>query len=249
MSIKIALSNHKGGVGKTSLAGNVAYGLAARGHSVLAMDMDPQANLTLMMGHHPYPGAYDFLVRDQDLTTVMRPVESSRYGSNGQSVLAVIGGNIETKAVDEFVTDSLYLSERLAEYAEFFEYVVIDTPPTHARQHSLVFRAVDYVLIPTDCDAFSLKGMQEVINATSKMKTVKLAGVIPNKIRNTREDREVEAELREHMGDKVWETIKLSTVWKSAVNCQYPLFVFAPKHEATDQVWRLINWIESWEAA
>ena len=77
---KVTLANEKGGVGKTTLAVNIAAGLALRGKRVLLIDADAQANSTDNLGLEPYPGFYDWLVRGAPPEKVIAPIHPAVYG-------------------------------------------------------------------------------------------------------------------------------------------------------------------------
>ena len=159
----ITVWNEKGGVGKTTTSFNLATSLARRGHKVLALDFDTQANLTSLLA----PVKADFAKKDIGKLAEYRfkGLEKSAYRSRFTSLSYVRGSNTDMniKAIDD-------LYNALVD-ADEYEYVVIDCHPdfSHASQSALF--ASDLVLIPIMLDSFCRDNLNLVSNHISMVES------------------------------------------------------------------------------
>ena len=176
MSKTITLSNHKGGVGKTTSVINIGAGLVSLGKKVLLVDLDPQANLSQSLGY-----------RDQELTIYgalkgeqeVKPIEVLPGLELIPSTLDLAGAEIElsAEAGREFI-----LKELLEPLRSSYDYIIIDSPPSLGLLTINAFTASNEVLIPLQSQYLALQGLtvlQGVIEKIQKRlnKGLKLGGV------------------------------------------------------------------------
>ena len=176
MSKTITLSNHKGGVGKTTSVINIGAGLVSLGKKVLLIDLDPQANLSQSLGY-----------RDQELTIYgalkgeqeVKPIEVLPGLELVPSTLDLAGAEIElsAEAGREFI-----LKELLEPLRSSYDYIIIDSPPSLGLLTINAFTASNEVLIPLQSQYLALQGLtvlQGVIEKIQKRlnKGLKLGGV------------------------------------------------------------------------
>lgn len=221
----ITILNEKGGVGKTTLTGNIAVGLAALGHKVLAIDSDGQGDLSISMGHERAPDFYELVKRtDVDVRNLVQVVPADVSGElRGQ--LRLVRGNNETwgipssTTVRDMVTNLL---RRWSKLEKVFDYVIIDTQPSMTPVHEALVMLSDHVLLPTDAETFAaLGGLPATIAHVEalnewlrgmKRPPVNILGIVPNKYRaRTTLHQATVDKMRETYGDLVWQPIPLRT--------------------------------------
>lgn len=211
----IAIINLKGGVGKTTTAINMAAILAKQGRRVLAIDADPQANLSeffgmtdelrntlygLLEGLSDDP--YDFLygtgvegitILPASIDLITADIASVREGGN----VKCIAGLLEALEEDARAAEG---AEEVYPAARAFDYVLIDCPPSFTAASVAAIYAADEIVIPVELDAFSVHGMVEVLKQIESVRKiqprVRVAGVLITKWRNTPAAVQAEAVLR-----------------------------------------------------
>ncbi len=156
MAVTIALSNQKGGVGKTTSAYVIATALKEMGYRVLAVDMDPQGNLSFSLGADTESATiYDVLKGE------LKP----RYAVQKSTLVDVIPSNILLSSIElEFtgVRREFLLKEALDSLKGIYDYILIDSPPALGILTVNAFTAADYVLVPMLSDIFSLQGITQL---------------------------------------------------------------------------------------
>jgi len=158
---KIAVLNQKGGVGKTSTTVNLGAALAAAGHRVCLLDMDPQAHATLHLGVAPSPeqlSIYQVLTEKTSLAEVRKQVSENLWlvGSD----LDLAAAEVELAGV---VGRELILRDKLDADHEPFDFVLLDCPPSLGVLTINALAAVDEVLIPLQPHFFGLHGLSKLL--------------------------------------------------------------------------------------
>lgn len=182
MSKIITISNHKGGVGKTTSTINIGSGLGLLGKKVLLVDLDPQANLTQSLGiAAEEDNIYTLLKRTvANKKSVYSPVVTPSPGVYViPSTLDLSGAEVElsSEAGREF-----FLKELLSLYRPHFDYILIDSPPSLGLLTINAFTASDRVIIPIQAEYLALKGLTKLLEIIEKIKSrlnkdLKLGGI------------------------------------------------------------------------
>ena len=188
----ISLINQKGGVGKTTMAFNAAHALAKKGHKVLAIDLDPQANLTLLFKTQSEINIHHLLINSvKELKMLHVPAILGTVLKRGD--VDLIPGGQDLSGFDLTVA-SINAPKQLVlkKFIEVnglkdrYDYIIIDCPPTLGLLVINALCASDGVIVPFRPDDFSLKGLEhfyQVIEDISDMGIVKAPEVflhVPN---------------------------------------------------------------------
>jgi chromosome partitioning protein len=212
MAHVITVANQKGGVGKTTTALNLAASLAAAERKVLAVDMDPQGNLSSGLG---YPKSavgqhiYHVLTGELPLEAVMLATELEFL----QLIPAhpdLAGAEIELVDVE---ARHAKLSQALAPLAGRFEYVLIDCPPSLGLLTLNALVAASSVLVPLQCEYYALEGLSHLLSTIERVRAaynpgLKLEGILLcmfDKRMNL--SRQVAEEVRQHFDGEVFDTV------------------------------------------
>ncbi|MGD9559935.1 MAG: ParA family protein [Oscillospiraceae bacterium] len=166
MGCIIAVSNQKGGVGKTTTTGALTAALAKRGKSVLAVDMDPQGNLSFSMSAESEgaPTSYEVLKGE---VTARAAIQSTAIADIIPANILLSGAELEFTGLGrEFL-----LRNALRSVRDEYDYVLIDTPPALSVLTVNAFTAADRLIIPMLSDIFSLQGITQLYETVSHVRT------------------------------------------------------------------------------
>lgn len=169
MGQTLALANQKGGVGKTTTAVNVAAALAAAGHRMLLIDLDPQGNATSSLGidkQRLERSTYDVLIGEEPLGDCLLPAVRPRLDLLPANA-TLAGAEVELVALGR---REYRLRDAIAPVADGYAAVVIDCPPSLGLLTLNALTAADEVVIPIQCEYLALEGLMQLINTIDLVK-------------------------------------------------------------------------------
>ena len=159
----IAVANQKGGVGKTTTAINLSSCLAEKGKKVLAVDMDPQGNMTSGLGvdkNSVENTIYDLIIGESGIEEVLR--------KDIMKNLDIIPANIDLSAAEiELidVEDKEYIVRNVIKDIKYnYDYIIIDCPPSLSMLTINAMTTATSVLVPIQCEYYALEGLSQLIH-------------------------------------------------------------------------------------
>ncbi|ABS34580.1 sporulation initiation inhibitor Soj [Clostridium botulinum] len=209
----ISIFNQKGGVGKTTTSINLCSCLAMNGYKILNIDIDPQGNTTSGMGLDKNSlelSVYDVLTSDE--ISIKEAIKQSELISNFYilpSTMSLAGAEIEL--INKLDRERILL-QKLKEIENDFDYVFIDCPPSLGLLTINALAASDSVLIPIQCEFYSLEGVGQLVNTIELVQkslnsNLEVEGVILSMYDiRTRLCNEVAEEVKKYFNDKVYKT-------------------------------------------
>ena len=209
----IALTNQKGGVGKTTTAVNLGVTLAQQGKKVLLIDADAQANLTMSLGYH----------RPDDLqvtlSTIMQDIIDDKSVDVTQGILHhnegvdLLPSNIELSGLEVRLINAIsresVLKTCISEVRKNYDYVLVDCMPSLGMLTINALAAADSVVIPTQPHYLSAKGLELLLRSVSKVRRqinppLRIDGILMTMVMpRTNISKEITATVRNVYGQKI----------------------------------------------
>ncbi|MGF1678193.1 MAG: ParA family protein [Candidatus Methylacidiphilales bacterium] len=214
MSLVVAITNQKGGVGKTTTAVNLSAALAAEGKRTLLIDMDPQANaasglgITVARGSSLYPVMIG-------TASIMDQIQPTRFPHlfHIPAEVDLAGCEVEIAREENPLAKLREVIRPLRECNEM-DYILLDCPPSLGILMTNSLAAADGLIIPVQCEFYALEGITKILDLIEKMKdqsinpTLRVIGVLMTMYdARTRLSEQVAQELRQHLPDSVFHTI------------------------------------------
>lgn len=205
----LALSNQKGGVGKTTTAINLSAALASAGQRVLLVDMDPQGNATSGVGHDRNSlehGVYEVLLGTKDAADVVVP-----SGHDNLDLLPATAGLVgaEVELVDQRGRERR-LRAGLAPVREMYDWILIDCAPSLGLLTVNALTAADRVLVPLQAEYYAMEGLSQLLRTITAVRRglnpdLRREGIVVTMYdRRNNLCREVADQARELFGDEVF---------------------------------------------
>ena len=235
MGQTIACANQKGGVGKTTTVVNLGCYLALAGERVLAVDLDPQGNATSGLGldrNTIERSVYDAVIDGASIgeLKVPGPLEGLDVVP---SAIALAGAEVELAPLEG---RERRLGRLLAEISEDYDYVLVDCPPSLGLLTVNALTAADSVLIPLQCEYYALEGLTQLLATLDLIRDhlnpeLALKGVVLTMYDGrTNLSAAVAAEVRRHLGERVFQTVIPRNVRLSeAPSYGQPISRYAPE--------------------
>ncbi|CAM3431427.1 MAG: ParA family protein [Myroides sp.] len=202
----ISISNHKGGVGKTTSTINIGAALHKLGHKVLIVDLDAQANLTHSLGlENEEKNIYKTLTEQVEITPL-------QYKEN----FDIIASTLDMSAIDIELSGEagreFILKERLSKIKDKYDYILLDTPPSLGLLTINAFTASDKILIPLQAEYLALQGLKKLSDVIVKVQSrlnqnLELAGVFLTQFDSRKVlNREINTMVNNYFKDKTLQT-------------------------------------------
>jgi chromosome partitioning protein len=211
MGTVYAITNQKGGVGKTTTAVNLAACVAEAGFDALLVDIDAQANATIGLGvaKDGSETVYDVLIGGVSLSDIMRPTAIAHLW------LAPAGPDLAGASVElpRIAGSETRLREALAGVRERYEFTLLDCPPSLGPLTVNALVAADRVIVPVQAEYFALEGLAGLLDTLSLVQhelnpRLTVAGMLLTMHDGrTRLAQDVEREIREHFPELVFDTV------------------------------------------
>lgn len=238
----VAVTNQKGGVGKTTMCHNLGHILASKNNKILMVDNDPQGNLTFAnLGIKKDPPVH---VLDLYNNKSLKP-----HVINNN--LHLIGADKKLSTVQEKDFDILFnLAEGLGKLQAKYDYILIDCLPSFGRLHTASLLAADYALIPFKPEPFSVQGLEELWETIEKIKQprwnphLKILGIVLNSVpgKMTHLASNIIQDLRKNYGQLVFKNhIDESVVIKESPSVAESITDYVKGHKVAKQFMAVAN--------
>jgi len=212
MTKVISIFNQKGGVGKTTTNVNLCAALALKGKKVLSIDIDPQGNSTSGFGISKNDleyTIYDVLIEDYDINKIICKTEIEN--------LDLVPANIQLAGAEIELTNTKHREKTLKEKMNLldkeYDFIIIDCPPSLGLLSLNALTASNTVLIPIQCEYYSLEGVGQLIDTVKLVKKnlnpkLDIEGVLLNMFDGrTNLSVQVVEEVKKYFKDKVYRSV------------------------------------------
>ena len=207
-----AITNQKGGVGKTTTAIALAHGLAQAGKTTVLVDLDAQGNAAAALGQRPAPGVTRLLLDHAPIADLCQEIRPNFYLLPGDPTTAALKTQLLSRPAD-------VLARALDELA--VDHIIIDTGPSRDLLHDLVYRAADRLVIPTTLDFLGIVGVaqqfQSLDDLSARGRPLEVVGILPTFWDATTNESEINLrQLVDTFGDLVVPAIPRTTRLREA---------------------------------
>ncbi len=250
---KIAIGLQKGGTGKTTTTLCLGRGLVERKRQVLLIDLDPQANLTTAAGIDPITiegtSIYECLTNND--TLLSEAIFETNFGFD--IVPATIALSLAEKHLLTAMNRDRKLYRKISEMEKqsrqnerlAYDYVLIDCPPSLGILTVNALAAADYALVPLQAQQFAAYGLNYFLDTMNEVRSefndqLSLLGVVLTMYNSrTKVSQDVAAEMREALGERVFDTIIRTATILAEVATRGPVQVYSARSEASQEYNRL----------
>ena len=236
----LAITNQKGGVGKTTTSVNLSACLAQIGKKTLLVDIDPQGNATSGVGIDKSEidqCVYDVLVEDVEANQVIKETKIENLDVIPASI-QLAGAEIELVPT---ISREVRLKRALDEIVDQYDYIIIDCPPSLGLLTLNALTAADAVLIPVQCEYYALEGLSQLLSTVRIVQKhlneeLKIEGVLLTMFdARTNLGIQVIDEVKKYFQDKVYRTIIPRNVRLSeAPSHGEPIIIYDPKSRGAE---------------
>ena len=233
----IAVTNQKGGVGKTTTCINLTCALAQLGKRVLLCDADPQGNATTGMGvdkNNASPSIYDVLINGVEAE---KAIVRTKFGDVLPTNRTLAGAGVELVGLEH---REYKLRQALAPLRQHYDFIFIDCPPSLEMLTLNALCAAERILIPIQCEFFALEGVGDLVSTLRLVKRnlnpdLDVEGVLLTMYNGrTNLSLQVAAEVKKYFSGKVYKTlIPRSTRLSEAPSYGKPALVYDPANKGS----------------
>jgi chromosome partitioning protein len=241
----IAITNQKGGVGKTTTAINVAAALANKGHRTLLIDLDPQANSSMSFLDTGAIGRSMYDVLTEGSIPIESIIVPTKLPNLSVAPARISLAKIESKLLGE-IDGHFRLRDRTQSIRTEYPYIVIDTPPTLGMITVNAMVAATHLLIPIQSSYFALEGTDDLLETVEKIKArpnpeLQLLGVVITlHDKRTHLAKDVVDQIRRVFGEKLFETMITKSVrLEESPAYKESIFSFAPRSTGAAEYYSL----------
>jgi len=213
MSKVIAITNQKGGVGKTTTAINLGASLAAAEQRTLIVDMDPQGNCSSGLGvdrSSDLPTSYEVLIDRRPIWDAIRREVHLPFLDVVPATRDLVGAEIELVNADDRAT---ILRKALDPIRGEYDFVLVDCPPSLGLLTLNTLAAADSALIPIQCEFYALEGLTQLLSTIRQVQrglneSLEIEGVLLTMYdKRLNLSKQVATDAREYFGNKVYNTV------------------------------------------
>ena len=212
-AVVLAVSNQKGGTGKTTTCENLGIGLAQEGKKVLLVDTDPQASLTVALGY-PRPDDLSFTLSDaMEKIMTEQPIAPGEGLLHHPEGVDLMPANIMLSGLEVSLVNAMNREKILKQYLDTvrreYDFILLDCMPSLGMLTVNALAAADQVLIPVQAQYLSAKGLEQLLQTINKVRRqinpkLKIEGILLTMVDSrTNYAKEMSALIREAYGSNI----------------------------------------------